>query len=422
MSVIGVLKSRGLIDSATSEELSSICCKPVKLYIGFDPTADSLHLGHLLAIVVLRWFQKFGHIPYIVMGGATGRIGDPSGKSKERVLLEEEKIEENLRRIYFQWSYLLDHSDEKTVPRIANNNEWLSNYPLIDFLRDVGKYFRVNTMLTKESVKNRIASEEGISFTEFSYQLLQAYDFFHLFSKEEVILQAGGTDQWGNITAGIDLIRRLMGKTAYGFTYPLLTRGDGKKFGKTEEGTVWLASDRSSPYDLYQYLYRTADKEVIRLMRMLTFMELSEIQKIEEEMNDFDSLPNQPQKRLAEEVTRLVHGEEGLKRALHATRIAAPGSDVDLSTTLSEEFVGDIPRCGLKYSDLIGSKLINLVVTTGLLPSRSAAVRLIAQGGIYLNNQRINDPQRVLAETDLNCQSFLLLGIGKKKRLFIEIV
>src|SRR5579872_3470330 len=275
--VIDCLKERGFVDAMTSEELQEITSKPIKLYVGFDPTADSLHLGNLMGIMALAWFQRFGHTPVAILGGATGRIGDPSGKSIERPFLDNETIVANIASIRKHFEKTLDFASSTNPPMILNNDDWYNSVSLVEFLRDVGKYFRVNVMLSKEMVRARLASEDGISFTEFSYQLLQGYDFYHLYEKFGVILQVGGSDQWGNITAGIELIRKKIGGSAYGLTWPLLTRSDGKKFGKTEEGAIWLSPERCSPYQFYQYLVRLPDPDVIPLMRLLTFMSMEEI-------------------------------------------------------------------------------------------------------------------------------------------------
>lgn len=416
MNIIDCLEERGLIEAITSEELRKISQIPLKLYIGFDPTADSLHLGSLVGIVVLRWFQKFGHTPVVILGGATGRIGDPSGKSTERPLLDTPTIEANIRRIRTHFEQVLGKN-----PLIFNNDEWFAGYPFIDFLRDIGKHFRVNVMLTKESVKARLESEEGISFTEFSYQLLQAYDFYHLYKNHGVILQAGGSDQWGNITAGTDLVRKLLGETAYGLTFPLLTRSDGKKFGKTEGGAIWLAADRCSPYDLYQYLYRVPDADVIKLMRMLTFVELPEIRRIEQAMKEPDYVPNSAQKRLAEELTRLLHNEEGLQSALRATQAAAPGHSTELNPAVFHQMIKDMPHVKLTKSEVIDHKFTDLAAQTGLASSKGEANRLIAQGGAYLNNVRVEDPQLRLTEKDLVGGEFLLLAAGKKKKILVQV-
>ncbi len=415
MNIIDCLKERGLIEAATSEELKSVCEKPIKLYIGFDPTADSLHLGHLIGIMVLKWFEKFGHTPIVVLGGATGRIGDPSGKSTERVLLDAETIEKNIARIRLHFDKILNK------PTLINNDSWFAKYSFIDFLRDIGKHFRVNIMLAKDSVKSRLQSDEGISYTEFSYQLLQSYDFYHLY-QEGVVLQGGGSDQWGNITAGIELVRKLLGQTAYGLTYPLLTRSDGKKFGKTEGGAIWLAADRTSPYELYQYLFRMPDADVIKLMRMLTMMEMDEIRRWEKALEEPNYVPNSAQKRLAEELTTLLHGPEGLQSALRATEAAAPGHQTELSPDVFRQMMKDLPYVQLSRSDIIDKKFVDIAFQSGLAASKGEAARLVAQGGAYLNNARVEDPQLKFNDSHLIGGEFILLAAGKKKKILLYVI
>ncbi len=421
MNIIDCLEERGLIEAKTSEELKALTQKPIKIYIGFDPTADSLHLGSLVGIVILRWFQKFGHTPVVVLGGATGRIGDPSGKSTERPLLDTPTIEANISRIRTHFEQVLDFTNPQTMPTVVNNDDWFAGYPFIDFLRDIGKHFRVNVMLTKDSVKARLESEEGISFTEFSYQILQAYDFYHLYKAHHVVLQAGGSDQWGNITAGTDLVRKLLGETAYGLTFPLLTRSDGKKFGKTEGGAIWLAADRCTPYDFYQYLYRVTDADVIKLMRMLTFMEMDEIRKYEQAMKQPDYVPNSAQKKLAEELTRLIHNEEGLQSALRATQAAAPGHSTELSPAVFHQMMKDMPFVKLTKAEVIDRRFTDIAAQIGLASSKGEANRLVTGGGAYLNNERVDDPQLKLTERHLIGGEFLLLAAGKKKKILIHV-
>lgn len=420
--VLSCLQERGLVEAVTSDDLKSVLEKPIKVYTGFDPTADSLHLGNLVGIVMLRWFQKFGHTPVVILGGATGRIGDPSGKSTERPLLDTATINLNVKRIRSHFEQILDFFHPKSRPLVFNNDQWFSSFSFIDFLRDVGKHVRVNVMLTKDSVKSRLESEEGISFTEFCYQLLQAYDFYHLFANHGVVLQMGGSDQWGNIIAGIELVRKLTGKSVYGLTFPLLTRSDGKKFGKTEDGAVWLASDRLSPYQFYQYLYRVSDLDVIKLMRMLTFMDMQEIYRYEQEMKKPDYTPNTAQKRLAEELTKLLHDEEGLKAALKVTEAASPGHMGTLDPATLKEIAKDMPSLELSEGDVIGHKFADIAFKSGLLSSKGEATRLIEQGGAYLNNQKVNDPFLRLSQTDLIGGEFLLLSAGKKKKILIKVI
>ncbi len=419
--VLECLKERGLVDAVTSEEIFELLKTPTRVYLGFDPTADSLHIGSLVGIVILRWFQKFDHIPVVVLGGATGRIGDPSGKSTERPLLDTTTIAYNVTRIRRHFEAVLDFFHPRARPVVVNNDDWFSKMPLIDFLRDVGKHFRVGTMLGKEMVRSRIESEEGISFTEFSYQLLQSYDFYHLFSEHQVKLQLGGSDQWGNITAGIDLVRKLTGGQVYGLTFPLLTRSDGKKFGKTESGTIWLAPDRCSPYEFYQYFVRVPDADVTKLMRFLTFMPMEEIREFEAMMGRSDYVPNTAQKRLAQEVTHLIHGEEGLSKALRVTEAAAPGAETRLDAEKLEEIAHDMPNVEIDPTEILGQKYIDVSVKIGLHPSKSEALRLMKNGGAYLNNDRIDDPNHRLTEEALISGTFFLFGAGKKKKVLVRV-
>ncbi len=420
MNVFDCLEERGLLDTLTDPTLRE-SQTPLNLYLGFDPTADSLHVGNLVGIVIMRWFQKFGHTPHVILGGATGRIGDPSGKSTERPLLDTPTIVNNVRRIKKHFEQILDFFHPTARPLVLNNDTWLSTVNLIDFLRDIGKHFRVNVMLTKEMVKNRLDSEEGISFTEFTYQLLQAYDFYHLFSHYKVSLQLGGSDQWGNITAGIDLIRKLTGKSAYGMTFPLLTRSDGRKFGKTEEGAIWLAADRCSPYQFYQYLYRMPDADVIKLMRMLTFMPMEEVRTWEKSMGQEGYVPNSAQKKLAEELTRLVHDEDGLKSALEATQVAAPGHSAALDPAILEKTYQEMPHAILPREEVVGAKYVDVAAKAGLITSKGEGTRLIEQGGAYLNNEKIGDAQFRLEESQLIGGKFLVFSAGKKKRIIIKV-
>lgn len=406
--VLNVLEERGFIDAMTDESLHALLDKPIKLYIGFDPTADSLHIGNLVGVMALSWFQKFGHEPIALVGGATGMVGDPSGKSVERNLLDHAAIEKNLIGIRSSLKAIL-----KQDVTILNNYDWFQGFGLIDFLRDVGKHFRMGVMLSKESVKTRLNSEEGLSFTEFSYQLLQGYDFLHLYDHHGVTLQVGGSDQWGNIIAGVELMRKMRGKSVYGLTHPLLTRSDGKKFGKSEGGTIWLNPDRLSPYDFYQYFYRMPDADVPKLLRVLTFLEMDEIAEIEKKMSE----PNYGQRRLAEEVTRIVHGEQGLLSAQKVTDAARPGD----KTQLVGEVLEKLPNISLKSDEVIGKSLVELYVAAGLLGSKGEARRLINNGGAYLNNKKMSDGQYIVGKNDLIEQKFLLLQVGKKKKMVVSI-
>lgn len=414
--VVSALLERGFIDQITSDELVKHVEQPILAYIGFDPTADSLHLGHLVGINALAWFEKYGHTPVAILGGATGRIGDPSGKSMERPLLDEKTLRYNVEQLGAFFHKILPSC------KVLNNEDWLGKMSLIDFLRDVGKHFRVGPMLAKESVRARIQSEEGMSFTEFSYQTLQGYDFHYLNLHHKVTLQMGGSDQWGNITAGIEFNRKLGGNSIYGLTFPLIVRSDGKKFGKSEEGAIWLSEDRLTPYQLYQYLFGIPDADVIRLLKMLTFLDLSEIEIIEREMMSENYMPNKAQKRLAEEVVLFVHGERGLEAALRVTQGMAPGASIRLEGAVLKELAKDMPNSVLSYSEVIGQKFVDIAVKLSLSPSKSEAVRLVKNGGAYLNNERVEDPALQLEDSHLVDGAYLVFSAGKKKRYLVTVV
>lgn len=420
--VIDVLKERGFLEATTAEEeLRELLKTPRKVYSGFDPTSDSLHLGSLIPLMGLAWLQRFGHTPVAILGGATGMIGDPSGKSSERNLLDEETIRKNVLGIRKNVEAILDFRHPSCPALILNNYDWFKDVSFIGFLRDVGKYFRLGTMLAKESVKTRLQSEEGLSFTEFSYQTMQGYDFLYLYDHHGVEVQLGGSDQWGNITAGTDLIRKVRGAAAYGMTFPLLTRSDGQKFGKSEKGSIWLSAEKLSPYEFYQHLVRVADADVMRLMRMITFMPMQEIQQYEEEMRQAGYVPNTAQKRLAMEVTRIVHGEEALQTALKVTEGIAPGSEAVLNSVLLEQLAGDMPSVSLSLDDVLHAKLIDLLVKTGLQESKGQARRLLQNGGVYLNNQQITDAERSVTPQDLVDEKLLLISVGKKNKRIVRI-
>ncbi|MFQ5729022.1 MAG: tyrosine--tRNA ligase [Waddliaceae bacterium] len=419
--VINILKDRGLIEAMTKDDLCDLAEKPLKVYCGFDPTSDSLHLGNMVAIMGLAWFQRLGHTPVALLGGATGMVGDPSGKTKARQLLNEETLKKNIAGIKKNLEAILDFNHTTCHAIMLNNLDWLGDFTMLHFLRDVGKYFRVGPMLAKESVRLRLNSEEGISFTEFAYQLLQGYDFLYLNENYGVTLQIGGSDQWGNITAGIDLVRKVRGEQTYGVTFPLLMTSEGKKFGKSEEGAIWLSPEKISPYQFYQYLFRVADADVIRLMRMLTFMEMEEIREYEHKMSQPSYVPNTAQKRLAEEVTRIVHGEEALTTALRVTDAAKPGADTTLNAEILESVAADMPSCTLDTKEVVNEKVVDLIVKTNLQSSKGQARRLIRNGGVYLNNAKMTDENRVISKADLIDERMLLLAVGKKNKTLIRL-
>ena len=421
MDIIDHLRARGFIDSLTSDELSTHLKTPQKIYVGFDPTADSLHLGNLIGIMALAHCQRHGHTPVVILGGTTGRIGDPSGKSQERPLLDQETIRSNIEAIRLHFEQILDFGGSYPTPIILNNDEWFENFTLIDFLRDVGKHFRIGSMLAKEMVRTRLESEEGLSFTEFSYQIIQGYDFYHLHSHYGVTLQMGGSDQWGNIVSGIEITRKLSGKQVFGLTWPLLTRSDGKKFGKSEEGALWLSAKKTNPYQFYQYFFRIPDADVIHMMKMLTFLELSEIAQIEQEMASPSYISNTAQRRLAKEVTLIVHGKEGLETALKVTQGAAPGKEATLDASILQEIASDLQSVSLSRNEILGKHYADLAVLSGLMPSKGEANRLLKNGGAYINNEKISDPSYVVESEQLIDGRFLLIGAGKKKKALIRI-
>ncbi len=414
--VIEVLQKRNFIDQLSDKQLKEIVNKPISCYVGFDPTADSLHIGHLVGVMALSWLKKYGHKPYALIGGATGRIGDPSGKSLERPFLDDKIILKNISSI----RTFLENVLGKDI-QVVNNNDWFEKIKFTDFLRDIGKYFRIGPMLAKESVKLRMDSQEGMSFTEFSYQILQSYDFYHLYKHSNITLQIGGSDQWGNITAGIELIRKLTHKTVYGMTFPLLTRADGKKFGKTESGAVWLDEKKLSYFDFYQYLIRIPDRDVIKLLKMLTFLPLQDITDIENQMSASSYKPNTAQKILAKEVTEFIHGKEGLTIAQNVTNAAKPGSDSTLDYDTLKQISKDMPNINVTFSDIIGKKYTEVACHIGLTSSKSEALRLVKNSGAYLNNKKVIDPSIIISEKDLINGTFLLFGAGKKKRILVTI-
>ncbi|KAG2432307.1 hypothetical protein HYH02_013029 [Chlamydomonas schloesseri] len=414
----------------TEELEAAAAAGRLSVYCGFDPTADSLHLGNLLGIVVLSWFQRCGHEPVALLGGATGRVGDPSGRSTERPVLSEEQIEHNVTSIGNLLRGILVRNSPAGAPavRVLNNLDWFGPMAFLTFLREVGKFARVGTMMAKDSVRTRMESEQGISFTEFTYQLLQGYDFVHLCREHGVRVQIGGSDQWGNITAGTDLIRRLLGgedkeaPACYGLTFPLLVDSEGRKFGKSVGGAIWLAAERLSPYKFYQYLFQVTDADVVKLLKMLTFLPLAEVEALEAAMKAPGYVPNTAQRRLAEEVTRFVHGEEGLAQAIKATEALKPGAATQLDAATLETVAGDAPSASLPRAAVAGATLADVMVAIKLQPSKSAARKLIKGGGVYLNNAKVGEELYVVRPEDLIDGRLLLVAAGKKNKMLVRIV
>ena len=418
MNLFDELKLRGLVHDHTDQaEMTSALEKGgVSLYSGFDPTADSLHIGNLVPIVGLMRFQRAGHRPIAVVGGGTGMIGDPSGKSEERNLLDAKVLEHNLKGIRDQLEKFLDFDAGPNSALMVNNADWLNEVRLIDFFRDVGKHFSIGYMMAKESVKSRIA-DAGISYTEFSYMALQAYDFLQLFEKENCAMQIGGSDQWGNITAGIELIRRVHGKPAFGMTFPLITTSDGRKFGKTEEGNIWLDPKRTSPYRFSQYWIQTHDRDVGRFLRYFTFLPLEEIDEIEKEHLESPE-KRAGQRRLSKELTTLVHGAAAARSAERAARILFGAGLDDIEKTDLLTAAEEMPRT--LQSGAPPCPLIDILLETGLSRSKTLARKELRGGGIYVNNRRITDEEGVLSDDDILFGQYILLRKGKKNYHLLE--
>ena len=416
--VIAELSWRGLINQTTDDaNLPRLLAeKPRTVYAGFDPTADSLHVGHLMALMILRRFQKAGHRPIAVVGGATGMIGDPSGKSEERKLLSVESLRANIAGMEPQLRRFLDFDCGPQSAVLVNNYDWMGKFGYLEFLRDVGKHFPVNVMLAKDSVRNRLdRSEAGMSYTEFSYMLLQAYDFVHLNEQFGCEVQVGGSDQWGNITAGIDLARRLRGVQLYGCTCPLLTKSDGTKMGKSESGALWLSAEKTSPYQFYQYWINLDDADVGVCLRFFTDLEKGEIDTLLAE-HQADPGRRSAQRRLAAELTRLVHGPEGIRTAERATEIFFGAEISDLNDAQLAGIFADVPSRQLPREKLSGEGLpiIDALVEAGLAKSKGEARRTITQGGAYVNNRRIERIETQLTTADLASESTMILRSGKK--------
>jgi|TARA_B100001996_G_scaffold68282_1_gene49781 tyrosyl-tRNA synthetase len=421
------LTLRGLLQDSTDQDAlqERLGQGPITLYCGFDPTADSLHLGHLVPLLTLRRFQDAGHRPIALAGGATGMVGDPSGRSEERNLLEQNELSSNVAAVAKQLESFLSFDDESKKKGIAallvDNREWTAEVNVLDFLRDVGKHVTVGTMLSKESVKTRLSSEQGLSFTEFSYMLLQANDFFELHKNYQCEMQIGGSDQWGNITAGIDMVRRRSSAVAYGLTVPLVTRSDGAKFGKTAEGTVWLDPKRTLPYELHQYLINVDDRDVERLLLQLTLVSVSEISEL---MAEHRKSPEDrsAQQRLATEVCRLVHGDDEAEQAVLATQ-GLFGSESTSEESL-EALRGIVPETEVRASELIQAEesLIDVLVLSGLCSSKGDSRRTIAAGGISVNGDRQIADAISLPEDLLLSGNYVLIQKGKKNRHLLVIV
>jgi tyrosyl-tRNA synthetase len=422
-SFIDELHWRGMLYASTEGAAEHFAKAPRTAYIGFDPTASSLHVGSLLPIMGLVHAQRAGHTPIALVGGGTGLIGDPSGKTSERQLMTKEMVSENALGIRRQLEHFLDFDLRSNPALMRNNLDWLGELALVDFLRDVGKHFSVNQMMARESVKRRLEDEEsGISFTEFSYALLQSYDFVELFRRDGCTVQMGGSDQWGNITAGTDLVRRMAGGKAYGVVFPLVTNAAGTKFGKTEAGSVWLDGDMTSPYRFYQFWINTDDADVVRYLKFFSLRPRAEIEELEEAVRE-EPHKRAAQSALAEEVTRRVHGETGLAGAVQASRVLFGGEITGLGADQVGDIFADVPSSTVSTDALSagGVSLIDLLMQADLASSKGDARRSIEGGGIYVNNVRVTDVERQLRTEDAIEGRFLVLRKGKKSYHLAEV-
>lgn len=410
------LKWRGLIYQQTDEQgIEDLLNKEqVTLYCGADPTADSLHIGHLLPFLTLRRFQEHGHRPIVLIGGGTGMIGDPSGKSEERVLQTEEQVDKNIEGISKQMHNIFEFGTDHGAV-LVNNRDWLGQISLISFLRDYGKHVGVNYMLGKDSIQSRL--EHGISYTEFTYTILQAIDFGHLNRELNCKIQVGGSDQWGNITSGIELMRRMHGQTdAYGLTIPLVTKSDGKKFGKSESGAVWLDAEKTSPYEFYQFWINQSDEDVIKFLKYFTFLGKEEIDRLEQSKNEAPHL-REAQKTLAEEVTKFIHGEDALNDAIRISQALFSGDLKSLSAKELKDGFKDVPQVTLSNDT---TNIVEVLIETGISPSKRQAREDVNNGAIYINGERQQDVNYALAPEDKIDGEFTIIRRGKKKYFMVN--
>ncbi|HDM2076070.1 TPA: tyrosine--tRNA ligase [Staphylococcus aureus] len=410
------LKWRGLIYQQTDEQgIEDLLNKEqVTLYCGADPTADSLHIGHLLPFLTLRRFQEHGHRPIVLIGGGTGMIGDPSGKSEERVLQTEEQVDKNIEGISKQMHNIFEFGTDHGAV-LVNNRDWLGQISLISFLRDYGKHVGVNYMLGKDSIQSRL--EHGISYTEFTYTILQAIDFGHLNRELNCKIQVGGSDQWGNITSGIELMRRMYGQTdAYGLTIPLVTKSDGKKFGKSESGAVWLDAEKTSPYEFYQFWINQSDEDVIKFLKYFTFLGKEEIDRLEQSKNEAPHL-REAQKTLAEEVTKFIHGEDALNDAIRISQALFSGDLKSLSAKELKDGFKDVPQVTLSNDT---TNIVEVLIETGISTSKRQAREDVNNGAIYINGERQQDINYALAPEDKIDGEFTIIRRGKKKYFMVN--
>ena len=421
MNLLDDLRWRGLLAQSTDEKaLAEALSKPITLYVGFDPTAPSLHCGNLVVLLVLRRFQLAGHNPIALVGGATGLVGDPSGRNEERSLNSAEIVENWVSRIRTQVSAFLDFDAPKNPARVVNNLDWTSPLSAIEFLRDIGKHFSVNQMLAKDSVASRLDAG-GISYTEFSYQVLQSYDYLELFKRHGCTLQLGGSDQWGNIVAGLDLIRRVEGGSGHALTVPLLTKSDGSKFGKTAGGSVWLDPEMTSPYAFFQFWLNSEDKDVINFLKVFSFLSHDEINALEKSHNENPGL-REAHRALARELTTLLHGAETTQRVEAAARaLFGQGELGELDEATLASALAELPRATISKNEEIPT-WVDLIAAAGVVDSKSAARRIVKEGGAYLNNAKISGEDFAPSKSDFLCGKYAVLRKGKRDLAAIELI
>ncbi len=416
--LIAELKWRGLIQDIMPGTEEQLCKEPTSAYVGFDPTADSLHIGSLIPIIILKHLQNFGHKPVALVGGATGMVGDPSGKSEERNLLSKDILDKNVAGVKQQLSKFLDfNSGKSSAAEMVNNYDWFHNISFLDFIRDVGKHISVNYMMAKDSVKKRLEGENGMSFTEFTYQLVQGYDFYWLYQNKNCKLQFGGSDQWGNIVTGTELIRRKAGGEGFAFTCPLLTKSDGSKFGKSEKGNIWLDATKTSPYTFYQFWLNTADADAERFLKVFTFLTEKEISDLAQQHagNEHQRIL---QKKLAEELTSFVHSREDYEFAVKASSILFSNDTAEILKGLNEEqllqVMEGVPTVEIEKGKLNDLDLISLLTETKILPSKGEAKKMLSGGGIFINKEKANAGEEKINATQLLNGKYLLIQKGKK--------
>ena len=415
------LEWRGLIAQSTDrKELEQALAKPMSLYLGFDPTAPSLHVGNLVVLLVLRRFQLAGHRPIPLVGGATGLVGDPSGRSEERSLNDEQVVAEWVSKIKKQLEKIIDFSDKKTGAVMANNLDWTKPVSALEFLRDIGKHFSVNQMLAKDSVANRLATA-GISYTEFSYQVLQAFDFLELYRRHECKLQIGGSDQWGNIVAGLDLIRKVEGGAAHALTVPLLAKADGSKFGKTAGGSIWLDPQMTSAYEFFQYWLNSDDADMPKLLKVFSMKSRAEVERLIETVKTNPGA-REAHRELARELTTMIHGEQMAQKVELAAKALFGHFDIsELDLATLDSALAQLPRTQIAKGQPLPT-WVDLLAATGVVDSKSAARRIVKEGGAYLNNQKVESEDFTPSQADLLHGKYLLLRKGKRDLAAVEML